>query len=177
MLNYLNNFIIDFHKEYVYSLFLLNITIYLILLFNIFAIFFLVDIRFIKTLNELKFMGGIQSYTVFLVLTLMSFAGIPPLFGFAGKFLIFISLFTTSNWLFVFFFSFLNIFLMYFYIQNFRFITTKKINERIFYSSSLDTNSCVLFILVFLNSLNLFGILYIEEFLIFFNYIGSCMVF
>lgn len=177
MINYLNNFIIDFYKEYVYSLFLLNITVYLILLFNIFALFFLVDIRFVKTLNELKFVGGIQSYSVFIVLSLMSFAGIPPLFGFAGKFLIFISLFTSSNWFFVFFFSFLNIFLMYFYIQNFRFLTTKKINEKVLYSNNFDTNNSVLFILVLLNSVNLFGILYIEEFLIFFNYIGSSMFF
>lgn len=177
MTNYLNSFIIDFYKEYVYSLFLLNITIYLILLFNIFALFFLIDVRFVKTLNELKFVGGIQSYSVFIVLSLMSFAGIPPLFGFAGKFLIFISLFSSSNWFFVFFFSFLNIFLMYFYIQNFRFLTTKKINEKVLFNNRFEVNNVLGSTLIILNSLNLFGILYVEEFLIFFNYIGSSMFF
>lgn len=66
---------------------------------------------------------------------------------------------------------------MYFYIQNFRFLTTKKINEKVLYANNFDTNNSVLFILVLLNSINLFGILYIEEFLIFFNYIGSSMFF
>jgi NADH:ubiquinone oxidoreductase subunit 2 (subunit N) len=161
LISYLNNFLFDFYKEYTYSLFLLNITIYLFLLFNIFALFFLIDIRFVKTLNELKLVGGIQSFSIFVVLTLMSFAGVPPLFGFSGKFLIFITLFSKSNWLFIFLFSFLNIFLMYFYIQNFRFITTKKINDRVFFKNNFGNNDLLISILMGFNFINLFGIIYI----------------
>ena len=147
----------------------------MLLLFSIFSIFFLVDIRSVKTLNELKMVGGIQSFSLFIIITLMSFAGVPPLLGFSGKFLIFLSLFSKSNWVFLFFFSFVNIFLMYFYVQNFRFVVTKQINKKIFFSNTFVKNSNLITFVILFNFLNLFGIIYIEEFLIYFNYVASSL--
>jgi NADH:ubiquinone oxidoreductase subunit 2 (subunit N) len=61
-----------------------------------FSIFFLFDLRYLKTLSDFKFIGGIKSLSVYIVILLMSFAGIPPLLGFASKFLIFLIFFKKS---------------------------------------------------------------------------------
>jgi len=97
LFNYLNNFLLDFYKEYVFALLLLNIFIYLSILINMFFIFFIFDIKYVKTLSELKFIGNLQSFSIYVVIILLSFAGVPPLLGFTGKFLIFITLFSKSN--------------------------------------------------------------------------------
>lgn len=175
MLNYLNNFVFDSYKEYVFSLLLLNVAIYMILLFNIFFIFFIFDIKYVKTLSELKFIGNIQSFSIFVVITLMSFAGVPPLLGFTGKFLIFITLLNKSSWIFLVFFSIINIFLIYFYIQNFRFLVAKRTYDKVFYKNNLLKSRKFVNILTFFNCINIFGIVYIEEVLIYFNFVASNM--
>jgi NADH:ubiquinone oxidoreductase subunit 2 (subunit N) len=149
----------------------------MLLLLNIFFLFFLFDIRYVRTLSELKFLGNIQSLSIILVLILMSFAGVPPLLGFTGKFLIFITLLNNSSWIFVLFFGIVNIFLIYFYIQNFRFVVPKKIYDKSFYKFSFKKSSSLVNLIVLLSTLNLFGVLYIEEFFIYFNFISSNMFF
>jgi NADH:ubiquinone oxidoreductase subunit 2 (subunit N) len=76
---------------------LLNIYIYIFLLFNIFGLFFLFDLRYLRTLNELKNCGNITFISITLALILISLAGVPPLLGFIGKFLLFIFLIKSSN--------------------------------------------------------------------------------
>lgn len=175
MINYLNNFLLLSYKEYIFSLLLLNITVYLILLFNVFFIFFLFDVKYVKTLSELKFLGNTTSISIFLVISLMSFAGVPPLLGFSGKFLIFLTLFSKSSWLFIVFFGIVNIFLIYFYIQNFRFLSAKRIYDKTLHSMNLIRSNTFVNILVYLNFFNVFSIFFIEELIIFFNSLSSNM--
>lgn len=158
-----------------FSLLLVNVLIYLILLFNLFFIFFLFDVKYVKTLSELKFIGNTPSVSIYVVISLMSFAGVPPLLGFSGKFLIFITLFYKSSWLFLFFFGVLNIFLIYFYIQNFRFLSAKRIYDKTLVGVNLIKSNFFVNCLMYLNFFNLFAILFIEELLIFFNSISSNM--
>ena len=52
-------------------------------------------------------------------------AGIPPLMGFVGKFLLFNFLFLSQKYIYIIVFSSLNFFSIYFYIQNLRFLVSK----------------------------------------------------
>lgn len=140
-----------------------------------FFIFFIFDIKYVKTLSELKFIGNLQSFSIYVVIILLSFAGVPPLLGFTGKFLIFITLFSKSNWLFLIFFGIVNIFLIYFYIQNFRFLSAKRVYDKVIYNTKFINQNFFINSLMFLNFLNIFGILFIEELLIFFNSVSSNM--
>jgi NADH:ubiquinone oxidoreductase subunit 2 (subunit N) len=106
---------------------------------------------------------------------LMSFAGVPPLLGFTNKFLIFITLFSKSNWIFLIFFGILNIFLIYFYIQNFRFLTPKRTYDKTIIFTSFLKSKKFIVSNSYVNYFNLFGILYIEDLLINFNSISSNM--
>src|ERR1700755_3352856 len=112
-------------ESYTISLLLFNIVIYIIMLTNVFLLLFLFDLKYVKTLNELKFMGNTSFLTIYLVLLFLSFAGTPPLLGFLGKFLIFIFLLYKQNMFIFLIFLTLNFFSMYFYLQNLRFIVSK----------------------------------------------------
>jgi NADH:ubiquinone oxidoreductase subunit 2 (subunit N) len=94
---FFNYNIFNIFENYSLSLLLFNIIIYIILITNIFLLLFLFDLNYVKTLNELKFIGNISFFTIYLVLLFLSFAGTPPLIGFIGKFLIFIFLIYKQN--------------------------------------------------------------------------------
>lgn len=160
-----------------FTLLLLNVFIYVTLLFNIFGVFFLFDLRYLRTLNELKSFGNIVFIAITITLLLISLAGVPPLLGFLGKFLLFIFLIKSSNWLIILFFTVINFFVIYFYIQNLRFLVTKAIffyftftNFYVFFSFNL------ILTLVLLNTLNFFGILFIDDLIMVFYYITSFLV-
>jgi NADH:ubiquinone oxidoreductase subunit 2 (subunit N) len=109
---------------------------------------------------------------------LISLAGVPPLLGFIGKFLLFIFLIKSSNWLIIIFFSLINFFVIYFYIQNLRFLVTKTLffffnfqNYYVFFNFNL------ILLLVLLNTLNFFGILFIDDFILLFSYASSFLFF
>ena len=89
--------------------------------------------KYLKTLNELKFFGNLPLITTFLILMLLSFAGVPPLLGFLSKFLVFIYIVSKSNYLFLFIFIFSNMFVIYFYIQNLRFLVSKNVGNKFFF--------------------------------------------
>ena len=112
----------SFYTEYVLSLFFFNILIYISMLTLFFCLFFMFDLKYFKTLNELKGLANYTFATVSLIVLLLSIAGIPPLFGFVGKFLIFIFIFFKKQFILIFFLIFFNFFAMYFYIQNLRFL-------------------------------------------------------
>jgi NADH:ubiquinone oxidoreductase subunit 2 (subunit N) len=108
---------------------------------------------------------------------LMSFAGIPPLLGFVSKFLIFLIFFKKSIWFLIVFFSFLNFFVIYFYIQNFRFLVSRfNYNNLLVSLNFLNSNSLVLMV-CFFNFFNLFGILFIDDLILFFNFISKNFLF
>jgi len=147
----------------------MNIYIYIYLLFAIFCLFFLYDVKKIKTLNNLKIFNKPNFVGMTIVITLLSLSGIPPLLGFVGKFLLFLFLFFSQKYIYIFFFLFLNFFSMYFYLQNLRFLVGKtQLNfflvggYFVFFNKSL-LNSIVLF-----NLINFFGIFWVEDFFYFF---------
>lgn len=131
------------------------------------------DMKYIQTLSDLKKFNRIPYIHTYVVLIFLSLAGIPPLMGFLSKFLIFIYIFYKNNFLFFFIFIFVNMFIIYFYIQNLKFLVSK--NIEIFFFNKFGS---FFFFKInnFLNLLNFFNILlfiYLEEFLIFINYSTS----
>lgn len=162
------------NQEYYYSVMLFNVFSYIFILINIFLMFFIFDLKYIKTLNDLKFFGNIPLITTFLVILLLSFAGIPPLLGFISKFIIFIFLISKNNYLFIFLFTFSNMFIIYFYIQNLRFVNSKNINNKFFIkNNNIDINDRIIIYLIFFNYFNIFAIFYFEEFMLFLTMISS----
>jgi len=142
-----------------------------------FSIFFLFDLRYLKTLSDFKYLGSLKSISLYVVILLMSFAGIPPLLGFVSKFLIFLIFFKKSIWFLIVFFSFLNFFVIYFYIQNFRFLVSRfNYNNLLVSLNFLNSNSLVLMV-CFFNFFNLFGILFIDDLILFFNFISKNFLF
>lgn len=177
LLIYLNNFLISSYNEYSFSVILLNIFVYVYLLINMFTIFFLFDLRYLKTLSDFKFIGSVKSISIYVVLLLMSFSGIPPLLGFVSKFLMFIVFFKNSSWFIVIFFSLFNFFTIYFYIQNFRFLVSKVNYNNMLFSQNIHTSFSIIFLLCFFNFFNLFGLLYIDDFVLIFNFISKSFLF
>jgi NADH:ubiquinone oxidoreductase subunit 2 (subunit N) len=144
------------------------------MLINIFFLLFLFDLKYIKTLNELKFMGNTSFLSIYLVLLFLSFAGTPPLLGFVAKFLIFIFLLYKQNIFIFLIFILLNFFSMYFYLQNLRFIVSKKISNKIFYKNNIIFyNNNIINFFNFFNFFNLLGVFYFEEVFIFLNFLNS----
>lgn len=164
----------NYYFEYGLGIILYNITAYIIILFLIFSIFFLFDIKFFKTLNEFKIVGSLPFITISIVLALLSLAGVPPMFGFSGKFLMFLFFFTNHQYLILFFFSFLNIFMMYFYMQNVRFLVTKKTTSSFMIKNNfIYFDFMLIYYIVVLNFINFFGFLFVEDILIYINHICS----
>lgn len=171
---YSSFFYFEYLNEYSFTLILFNVLAYIFILINIFLIFFLFDVKYLKTLNELKFFGNLPFITIFITILLLSFAGFPPLLGFISKFLVFIYILSKSNVLFLFLFLFSNMFIIYFYIQNLRFITSKNINNKFFYKKNyIFINERIVNIVNVFNFFNILAIFYFEEFLIFLNLITS----
>lgn len=158
----------NFLSDYGLSIILLNILVYIYLLFSMFSLIFIFDLRSFRTLNELKGFGNLQFFLMTCILILLSMAGIPPLFGFVSKFLMFIFILLKKNIFFFFFFSIINFFTIYFYIQNFRFLISKSNNNFFFFNKNyVFINFNLVFILVIFNFFNFFGVFFVEDLLIF----------
>lgn len=106
--------------------------------------------------------------------SLLSLAGMPPLLGFAGKFLLLIFLSLKNQFLLFLIFSFINLFMIYFYIQNLKFlmrrVTSNNLVVRTFFTN-IDMRLIVLAVL--LNFFNTCGIFFFEDGLFFVNHISS----
>lgn len=138
----------------------------LILLF-----FFLLNFRTYKlkefyNLLELSLLNNSNNVILFIIsLIFLSFAGIPPLMSFFGKFFIFFSLFNSLNYfilIIVFFFSFISSF---YYIRVIRFLFFTKIKENMFFFNFKF--NYVFFFILFFNLL----------FFFFFDFFGECIYF
>jgi len=165
-----------FFFEYGVSLILLNITVYVVLLFILFGILFLFDIRFFKTLNEFKGTGSLIFLSITVLVVLLAMAGIPPMLGFVGKFLMFIYFIFKQNYLIATFFTFFNFFVIYFYIQNVKFMITKSpTNLFVVKSNFVYFNFIFIYYLILFNFINFFGVFFCEDILFFFSFIGSLL--
>jgi len=160
--------------EYGFSLILFNVTVYILLLFTLFGVLFLFDIRFFKTLNEFKGFGSLIFLSITTLITLLSMAGIPPMMGFVGKFLMFIYFLFKQNYFIAIFFTLFNFFIIYFYIQNIKFMVTKtSSNYFLLKNNFIFINYNFVYFIVLFNFINFFGIFFCEDILIFFSYISS----
>lgn len=156
------------------SLILLNIIIYIILIINIFLVFFLHDMRYFRTLNELKNLNSNQYVLVCTVLVFLSLAGMPPLLGFFGKFLTALFFLNKQQFLIFFLFVFFNFFVIYFYILNIRFLLTKSTKTFFFVKNfTVYYNFNIVTLLLFFTILNVFGIFFLNDLIIFLNFICS----
>ena len=168
MLNYNTVF---FFKNYYYgySIIYMNVYIYIFILYTFFSLLLIFDVKKVKTLTNLKIFNKNNFLSVTTVLIILSMAGIPPLVGFVGKFLIFNYLFFSQKYLYILIFSFMNFFSIYFYIQNLRFLISK-VQKNFFLKSGFYVfyNKKLIDLIVLLNLVNFFGILYFEDFLYFF---------
>ena len=118
------------YTEHAFGLFLFNILIYLVLVTTVVLLLFLFDLRLFKTLNELKSIGHLNFVTLVFVITLLSMAGLPPLAGFIGKFLLIMFVFFKKQYALALFLVVFNFFALYFYLQNIRFLIKKKIKTK-----------------------------------------------
>ena len=87
---------------------------------------------------DLKILNSSNFFLLTIIFLFLSLAGIPPLVGFIGKFLMLILFFNQNYFLFIILFFLLNLFMIYFYIQNLRFLwrKTKLLNSTVFLSFS-----------------------------------------
>lgn len=112
---------------------LFNALVYSALLSIFFSIFFLFDFRIFRTLSEYKFFRTTGFINISLVVLFLSLAGIPPLLGFLSKFYLFLLLFSSKIYIFISIMIIFNLFVMYFYIQNIRFIQSKDLLNIFFF--------------------------------------------
>lgn len=101
------------------------------------------------------------------ILALLSLAGMPPLIGFVGKFVLLVFIVLTNNYLFFVLVVFVNLFMLYFYIQNIRFIISKNStnlnnvkNNYVFLDFKLINVVC------FINAINVIGLFTFEDLLL-----------
>lgn len=153
------------------SLLVFNIIVYIILSVAIFTSILIILDKSFSTLNKLKQLQQYYFLFVFVLLFLLSLAGVPPLLGFVGKFLLYIQLLAYKSYLLFTIFLLFNVVVLYFYIQNIRFMVAKNTNISIITNSltSLINEEVLLFLLLIM-FFNLLGICYFENFLIYLNY-------
>lgn len=162
-----SNLIEDFYffESYGFSLIFFNILIYLLSLTVIFFIFFLFNLNSFINLSSIKIFSSTHFFYMSIILSLLSLVGMPPLLGFVGKFLMVIFVNLKTHFFFSIIFIVLNLFLIYFYIQNFRFLIKKTnyVNNSSFFKYN-ELNLNIIKILVFILFFILFGIFFFDDF-------------
>lgn len=157
--------------NYSVSLIIFNILVYLLLTIGIFSSILVIADKSYSTLNKFKLIQGYYFLFIFVIVFLLSLAGVPPLLGFLGKFLLYIQLLSYKSYYLFFLFLLFNVFVLYFYIQNVRFMVSKntnKISTSFFLSNYLY--EFLFLVLIVIMFFNVFGIFYFDNFLIYINY-------
>lgn len=154
-----------------FTLIILNIVVYIVLSIALFVMLLVLNDKSYSTLNKLKNLNEFYFLFMSTLLLLLSLAGVPPLFGFVGKFILYIQLLSTKSFYLFTVFLIFNVFILYFYIQNIRFMVTKNINKTrnsmFFYNNN---HELVITFLLFILFFNVFGIFYFENFFIYISY-------
>jgi NADH:ubiquinone oxidoreductase subunit 2 (subunit N) len=160
--------------EYGLGILLTNICIYLFILCLFFAILFFLNLKYFRTLNEIKGLNSYNFLIMAVIVSLLSFAGMPPLLGFIGKFLLLIFLAFKNQFILFLTFSFINLFMIFFYTQNLKFLICRIIINLLIiraFFTNIDVRLIILVIL--LNYFNGFGIFFFEDSLFFMNFWSS----
>lgn len=151
-------------SEFGLCLVFFNVYVYVYLLYTFFCVLFLFNVAEFKALNSLKNFGKLNIATITTIMMLLSVGGIPPLAGFVGKFLILNFLLFKQFFYFIFLFSFVNFFTLYFYLQCLRFLVAKEqTNVFILMHKRAFLNKVILIVIVVLNLFNFFGILFFVD--------------
>lgn len=154
-------------SEFFYSLVMLNAFIYASLLVFFFTLFFLFDFRVFRTLSEYKFFKTSSFFNTTLVIIFLSLAGVPPFLGFLTKFLLFATLFFSNHFFFYTIFLVLNMFIIFFYVQNIRFLVAKNSqNIYIYFGYKVYLNFSLVSLIVFFNFLNVSALIFFDYILI-----------
>jgi NADH-quinone oxidoreductase subunit N len=174
MFSLINNVYLNEISFFGISILIINIINYLSVFLIIISLILMCNISKFKSLNQFK---EFNSYTFILytiLFSLLSMAGIPPLLGFTGKFLSIIYLNFKSQYVLVLIMFIINMFSMYFYIQNIRFVVKKTKSSILFYKNYyINLNYSLSLIIVILNILNIFGFLFISDLIIIINCVTS----
>jgi len=126
------------------------------------------DTSYLRTINELKFVASFKKFSTHVLTALLSMAGVPPLMGFCTKFVLFILILEKFNILFIVLFSVFNMFAMFFYIQNFRYLSSNKTYKIFFLWDGSYSNYTYFTLLNTIQFFNFFFIFVLEDFLFYF---------
>jgi NADH:ubiquinone oxidoreductase subunit 2 (subunit N) len=162
------------YQEYTISVLIINVLVYLCLTALIFGLIFIFDQKYFKTLNELQGLNSSSFILMSFIFGLLSLAGMPPLIGFLSKFLLVITVLKNYHFFLLFIFTFINLFMIYFYIQNMRLLQRPSIKNLIRvknYFALVDLK--LLYLLIIFNSINWFGILVLSDILVWINFVNS----
>lgn len=159
-----------YFESYGFSLIVFNIIIYLFSLTIIFFIFFLFNLNSFLNLSSIKIFSSSYFYYMAIILSLLSLVGMPPLLGFVGKFLMVIFVNLKTHFFFFIIFIVLNLLLIYFYIQNFRFLIKKtNYSNNLSYFKYSELNFNIIKLLVFFLFFTTFGIFFFDDFFLILN--------
>jgi NADH:ubiquinone oxidoreductase subunit 2 (subunit N) len=157
-------------ESFGFSLIFFNILIYIISLATIFFVFFFFNLNSFLNLSNIKIFSSSSFFYMVIILTLLSLIGMPPLLGFVGKFLMVIFVNLKTQFLIFLIFVLLNLLMIYFYIQNFRFLVKKSNStEFISFFKTNELNLNIIKILIFFLFFTTFGIFFFDDFFLIIN--------
>jgi NADH:ubiquinone oxidoreductase subunit 2 (subunit N) len=110
------------YNESLFATLAINIFVYIFTLFLLFLLFNIVPSIRLKYSNLFSTLAVLPSLKFFFIIGFLSLCGIPPLAGFFAKLYILVNLFNGSSYFLIFLIFFFNLFAMFFYLQNTRFL-------------------------------------------------------